>query len=275
MIPRSAVATVATAAVVLVAVVGGASPAAYHDPADRSIDLLSSAHASPVQPSAGEAAFDTVRTRAGATEVDTAALASSTCDACVAESTALHVVYAARARRARLDNVADAWAQGCARCASTSLSVQVVVLRGRPVAIPTNRAVALNAGCDSCRTSALAFQVVLVSDDATPLRDEELAELRAWFDEQAAALRASVVVPDTPDPTATASPTAEPTGSPTESPTPYAVPSSAAKTLPTPTLERPGRAVRRDAASALAGLSALLADALDAEPVSADVQVSR
>ena len=215
---RAAVASVVTAALALVAVAGGASPAAYRDPRPGSLDLLSSAHATSVQPSVSEAAFDVARTRGADTEADTAALASSTCDGCVTESTALHVVYAARARRARLDNVADAWAQGCARCASTALSVQVVVLRGRPVAVPNNRAVALNAACDTCRTSALAFQVVLVSDDATPLRDAELADLRAWFDEQAAALRASVVMPDPPSPTPSASPTAEPTASPTASP---------------------------------------------------------
>jgi hypothetical protein len=196
-------------------------------------------------------------------------------------------VYAARARRARLDNVADAWAQGCTRCASTALSVQVVVLRGRPDAVPNNRAVALNAACDTCRASALAFQVVLVSDDATPLREAEMADLRRWFDEQAAALRASVVMPEPLSPTLTASPAAEPTtsaspdptasptGTPTGTPTPYAVPSSAPTTLPPAPLERSARAARRDAASALEGLTALLADALDAEPVSADVEVGR
>lgn len=241
---RAAVASVVTGAIVLVAVVAGASPAAYRTPTTGSLDLLSSAHATSAQPSVSEAAFDVARTRSADTEADTAALASSACDACVTESTALHVVYAARARRARLDNVADAWAQGCARCASSALSVQVVVLRGRPVAVPHNRAVALNAVCDTCRTSALAFQVVLVSDDATPLGAAEMADLRAWFDEQAAALRASVVVPDPPSPMLERS-------------------------------ARDARAARRDAASALDGLTALLADALDAEPVSAEVEVSR
>ena len=262
---RAAVASVVTGAIVLVAVVGGASPAAYRDPAAGSLDLLSSAHASPVQPSAREAAFDIARVRTGDIEADTAALASTTCDECVAESTALHVVYAARARGAHLDNVADAWAQGCTRCASTALSVQVVVLRGSPVAAPTNRAVALNAACDTCRSSALAYQVVLVSDDATPLGGADLAALRAWFDEQAATLRASVVMPAA-DPTPTGSPTPEPTATPTDTTT----------GTPTPTADaRAPRAARRDAASALAGLTVLLADALDAEPVSADVEVSR
>ncbi len=253
---RAAVASVVTGALVLVAVAGGASPAAYRTPPTGSLDLLSSAHATPVEPSVSEAAFDVAWTRSADTAADTAALASSTCDECVTESTALHVVYAARARRARLDNVADAWAQGCSRCASTALSVQVVVLRGRPVAVPNNRAVALNAACDTCRTSALAFQVVLVSDHATPLRDAELADLRAWFDEQAAALRASVVMPDPPSPTPTAS---RLTGRLPRRPL-------SGTELPPQPLERSARAARRDAASALDGLTALLADALDASP---------
>jgi hypothetical protein len=178
-------------------------------------------------------------------------------------------VYAGHARRARVDNVANAWAQGCARCASTALSVQVVLLSARPVVVPNNRAVALNAACDTCRTSALAFQVVLVSDDAAPLRAAEMADLRAWFDQQAAALRASVVVPDPPSATPTASPTATPSpDDPTATPTP-------SSTLPPQPLERSPRAARRAATSALDGLTALLADALDAEPVSADVEVSR
>jgi hypothetical protein len=282
-VSRAAAASVVTGALVLGAVVGGASPAAYRTPPKGTLDLLSSAHATAAQPAVSEAALDIARTRGADLEADTAALASSTCDACVTESTALHVVYAARARRARLDNVADAWAQGCTRCASTALSVQVVVLRGRPVAVPNNRAVALNAACDTCRASALAFQVVLVSDDATPLREAEMADLRRWFDEQAAALRASVVMPDPSSPTPSASPTAEPTTSPSPDPTtgptgtltPYAAPSSAPTTQPPPPLERSARAARRDAASALDGLTALLADALDAEPVSADVEVGR
>ncbi len=271
---RVAVASVVTGALVLVATVGGASPAAYRTPPTGSLDLLSSAHATSAQPSVSEAAFDVAWTRGADTEADTAALASSTCDGCVTESTALHVVYAARARRARLDNVADAWAQGCTQCASTALSVQVVVLRGRPVAVPNNRAAAFNAACDTCRTSALAFQVVLVSDDATPMRGAEMATLRAWFDEQAAALRASVVVPDPASATPSASPTPEPTAEPTAEPSPDPATSTGTPPPPAP-LRRSARAARRDAASALDGLTALLADALDAEPVSADVEVGR
>lgn len=284
---RPAAATsVLASALVLVAVVGGSSPAAYRDTTTGSLDLLSSAHTSPVQSTAREAAFDVARARSADLETDTAALASSTCDACVAESTALHVVYGTRARRARLDNVAGAWAQGCARCVSTAMSVQVVVLRGRPVTVPSNRAVAVNAACDTCRTSALAFQVVLVADHATPLTATEMSDLRAWFDDQAAALRATVVaMPDpptptlTPTPTSTPAPSGTPTPGPTEVPTdtpgPHDVPSSAPTTQPTSTQQRPVRATRRDAVSALDDLTALLAEALDADPVSTDVEIGR
>ena len=280
---RAAAASVVTATLVLVAAAATSSPAAYRTTTAGSLDLLASAHATSAQPSVAEAAVDVARARGADLETDTAALASSTCDGCVTESTALHVVYAARARRARLDNVADAWAQGCARCTSTALSVQVVVLRGRPTAVPTNRAVALNAACDTCRSTALAFQVVLVSDHASPLSSAETATLRSWFDEQAAALRASVVLPEPPSETPTPTPTPTPTGTPSPTPTdeptwpsgPNAVPSSAPTTQPPTAQQRPGRVTRRDAASALDDLAALLADALDAAPVSADVEVGR
>jgi hypothetical protein len=199
---------------------------------------------------------------------DAAALTSTTCDGCAGESTTLQVVYASRARRARVDNVATAWAQECAGCTGTALSVQVVVLRGRPTAVPNNRALSVTAACDSCRTSALAFQVVLVADDAAPMGEAELAGLRAWFDEQAAVVRASVTQVPTQDPTPTGDPT------PTEpTPTPGATgrPPKSGGSDPI----KPDRLMRRDATSALAELQSLLTDALDADPVSADVEISR
>lgn len=257
---RAGVAHVVTLALVLVALVGGSSPAAHPDRPPEALDLLASAHATSAEPSVAEAAFDVTRVRGADVEADTAAVASSTCDQCVTESTALHVVFAARPRQARLDNVANAWAQGCTACGSTALSVQVVVLRGRPDAYPNNRAVALNAACDTCRTSALAFQVVLVADDAAPLGRAELADLRTWFDAQAAALRASVAQPDPAGTTTTPEPTPDPNE--TATPTPRAGSTSA-------------RRARRDAATALDDLTALLVAAVGVEPVSADVEVSR
>ena len=70
----------------------------------------------------------------------------------------------------------------------------------------------------------MAFQVVVVADRARRLSRESLAGLKSWFDEQAAALRASVALPDpepspTPDPTSPTSPTTSPTASPTGEPT--------------------------------------------------------
>ncbi len=273
----------AAVAVVAVAVAGGSSPAAHPGKPGRpgsptAVDLLSSAHPTGAAPAAVDRAFD-ARAWAGGLEIsaDTAALTSTTCDGCAGESTSLQVVYANRARRALLDNVATAWAQGCAGCTGTALSVQVVVLRGRPTAVPNNRALSVTAACDTCRTSALAFQVVLVSEDAQPMGAAELAGLRAWFDEQAAVVRASVTGP-LPEPTPAPEPTPTPAPTTTPTTTPTTVPTSA---TPTKAPEDPGpgkppsRKLRRDATSALADLEALLTDALDADAVAADVEIGR
>lgn len=248
---RSAVAPLALTSLLLVAAVGGSAPAAHRDPEPRSLDLLASAHPTSAEPAVSEVAFDAVRAQGREIAADTAALTSTTCDRCTGESSALHVVYVPRGHEVRLDNVATAWAQGCQGCTSTALSVQVVVLRGRPVAVPNNRALALNAACDGCRTSALAFQVVLIADRATPLSADALAELRAWFDEQSALLRASVISPD---------PAAEPT----------LVPET-----PSPTEPRAAPRAKRDPTFALGELEQLLVSDLDAETLSADIEVSR
>ena len=273
--PRAAVAPIVAAAVVLVAVVGGSSPAAQPDPEGRNIDLLASAHPTTWKQSVSDTAYDVAWSRDAYLKADAAAVASATCDACVGESTTLQVVYARWPRRARLDNVANAWAQECLACTSTALSVQVVVLRGRPVAMPNNRALSVTAACEGCRTAALAFQVVLVADDVGPLSAEELAELRAWVDGQEATLRASVTeplveqeLPPSPSPSPTPTETATPSASRT------LTPGRLTTTRPTSQV-RPAVRARRDAVSALGELEDLLADALDAETVSADVEQSR
>jgi hypothetical protein len=223
-----------------------------------------------------DSAYDDTWTRDAYLTVDAAALASATCDACVGESTALQVVYARRPGRANLDNVANAWTQQCLACTSTALSVQVVVLRGRPVTVPNNRALSATAACEGCRTAALAFQVVLVADTAEPLTLEELWELRTWVDGQAAELRAYVAAPP-PEPEPTPTPT------PTETPSPSETPTLTPTTSPPPTrptsevrpVTRDRQLARREAVSALGELEELLADALDAETVSSDVELSR
>ena len=265
--PRAAVAPIVLTALLLVATAGGSSPAAHPGVEPRSLDLLASAHPTSAEPAVSDVAFDHVRARGHAVGADAAALTSTTCDGCVGESSALQVVYVPRAQEARLDNVANAWAQDCRGCTSTALSVQVVVLRGRPVAVPNNRALSLTAACTSCRTTALAFQVVLVADRATALSDQALAELRAWFDEQAAVLRASVILPPSEVvPEAQVTPEATPSPTPTDGTT---------SSDPLPTEPRPARRVRRDAVSALGELQQLLAADLDAETLSADLEVGR
>lgn len=268
MTARAAAAPLALAAVLLVAAAGGSSPA-HPDPAPTTFDLLASAHPTAAEPAMSDAQFDAVRARGREVKADSAALTSTTCAGCVGESTALHVIHVPRAHRARLDNVATAWAQECQECTSTALSVQVVVLRGHPTVVPNNRALSLTAACAGCRTSALAFQVVLVADRAAPLSDAAVAELQVWFDEQAAALRASVgAPPEQPAPAPQETPSQTPTPTDTGSPAP-----SPSTGEPRPV--RPTRLVRRDAVSALDELSNLLAGDLDAVTVAADVELSR
>lgn len=263
MTPRAGLASVLAGAIVLVAVVGGSSPAARPDPWPRTLDLVASAHPSAARPTVSDTAYAAIRVRGPAVDADTAALTSTTCADCVGESTALHVVYAPRARRASMDNVATAWSQECRGCTSTALSVQVVVLVGRPTAVPNNRALSLTAACDGCRTAALAYQVVLVADRAAPLSDEELGALQAWVDEQAALLRALVAAPLLDPPTPTPSTSETPTATPAQDP------ATSLQVAPSP------RAVRRDAVSALGELEQLLTEALDAGSVSAEVDLDR
>lgn len=273
MTARRAVVPIVLAALLLVAAAGGSSPAAHPDPELRTLDLIASAHPTSAEPALVDVAFDRVQAREREIKADTAALTSTTCHGCAGESTALHVVYVPRARQARLDNVATAWAQECEGCTSTALSVQVVVLRGRPGLAPNNRALSLTAACTSCRTSALAFQVVLVADRAMPLGEDSVAELRAWFDEQAAGLRASVADPE-PEPTLVPETTSlDPTALP--SPSPAGPTDGADATGPQPPEPFPARRARRDAVSALVELRQFLAADLGAEILSADVKVSR
>ena len=203
---RSAAPCVVIAAVLLVAGVDYSAPGAHPDPDPHNLDLLASAQPTTDQPVVSDAAFDDLKTRDGDVKADAAATTSADCDGCVGESTALQIVYASRASNARLDNSAIAWTQACQGCTGAALSVQVVVLPGWTAARPNNRAMAVTAACTDCRTASAAFQVVVVADRARRLSRESLAALRSWFDEQAAALRASVALPSleptpSPDPT--------------------------------------------------------------------------
>ena len=93
---------------------------------------------------------------------------------------------------ARFDNVASAWTQDCWDCAATALAVQVVVVGSRTRARPTNRALAAGEACATCLTASAAFQIVIQVEEFGRLPDALLAELRAWFDAEAAGLRTGV-----------------------------------------------------------------------------------
>ena len=217
---RSAAPCVVIAAALLVTGVEFSSPGAYPDPDPHNLDLLASAQPTTDQPTVTDAAFDELTTRDWDVKADAAATTSADCDGCVGESTALQIVYAPRANDARFDNSAIAWTQACQGCTGSALSVQVVVLSGGSEARPNNRAMAVTAACTGCRTASAAFQIVVVADRARRLSRDSLAELKTWFDEQAAALRASVALPSlepSPSPDPTVSPS-EPTDGTTAPP---------------------------------------------------------
>lgn len=281
---RSSTVYVALAGVLLAGGAGTTSGVARYSPPERVLDLAASAHPSSARPAVTDSAFAEGATRERDVDADASGTSSATCDGCTAESATLQVLYVARARAARLDNAAVAWTQACTGCASTSLSVQVVVVRGRPTVVPNNRALALNAGCTSCRTTAAAYQVVVVADRARRLSAASLAELRAWFEDQAAQVRASVALP-APDPAASPvpSPAPDPTASPAPEPTASPAPDPTASPAPEPAPDPPQsrRARRRDAASeqqaataALDALAGLVTGDLSGVAVSSDVELT-
>ncbi len=264
---RSAAPCVVIAAVLLVAGMDYASPGAYPDPDPRNLDLLASAQPTTAQMVVSDAAFDELKVRDWNVKADVAATTSATCDGCVGESTALQIVYASRAKQARFDNSAVAWTQACQGCTGAALSVQVVVLPGGSEALPNNRAIAVTAACTGCRVASAAFQVVVVADRTRRLSRESLAELRSWFDEQAAALRATVALPR-PEPSPGPDPSPHPTA-PTDG--------TSAPIGPTDPQRRPyvGRQAKRVSTEALAELEGLVTSGLDAEAILADVDLGQ
>lgn len=181
----------------------GAPSRARHDTDRRDLDLTASAHPSTANPVVSDEAYAAATVRYRDVKADNTATSSATCDGCTADSASLQILYVAGADQAQLDNSATAWNQACVGCTSTALSVQVVVLRGAPATTPSNRAFAVNAACETCRTTSAAFQLVVVADRARRLSDGSVAELRSWFEEQLALLRAPVPTPSA-DPTPTA-----------------------------------------------------------------------
>jgi hypothetical protein len=190
---RSLVLHVALATVLLGGAAVASSPgSARRDPPRRETDLVASAQPSELRREDRDAAFAEEVLRGGEVKADAVATTTASCHGCRGESATLQVLHLRRADAARLDNTAAAWTQDCWDCTGTALSVQVVVLPVGAHARPTNRALAVGDACATCRTSTAAFQVVVAAGTPGPLPPAAMAQLRAWFDEQAAVLRASV-----------------------------------------------------------------------------------
>lgn len=164
----------------------------------RDLDLVASAQPSDLHPDQRDEVFAESVVGTADVRADLVATTSTTCHGCAGESAGLQVLYLTRAKQAQLDNVATAWIQNCWDCSATALAVQVVVVPGRPGAQPANRSFSVTGTCATCRTAAAAFQVVVTLDPVTRFPEQTLTELRAWFAEQEAVLRAAVTAPPHP-----------------------------------------------------------------------------
>ena len=161
----------------------------------RDVDLAASANPSAGDPVVTDEVFSEDAAFRRTVKSDVTATGSAICDGCDATSTALQVLYVNHGRETSLDNTAVAWTQSCTDCRANSVAVQVVVLRGVPSIVPNNRALAVNAACTSCEVGSLAFQLVVASRRADRLSDDALDEIRAWIDDQVAALRSAAPPP--------------------------------------------------------------------------------
>ena len=177
-------------AVASLLVAGAADASSRGTPTPRhQIDLVASAQPSDQRRSDLDSAFSEVTVRGSAVKADTVATTTTSCHGCAGASTALQVVYVPGPASARFDNVATAWTLDCWDCTATALSVQVVVVGSRTRARPSNRAAAVGEACASCLSATAAFQLVVQVEEVGRLPDDVLAEVRAWFEAEAAALR--------------------------------------------------------------------------------------
>ncbi|MBD8868836.1 hypothetical protein [Nocardioides donggukensis] len=154
----------------------------------KNLDLTAAAHPTEANPTVLDKASRTKWIGWRPLAVDTSATSSATCDGCRGDAVTLQLVYAHRPGDVALDNAAVAWSQ-CTDCRATALSVQVVMVRGGHEVTANNRALALNAACEGCLSNSLAVQLVVLDADGDELSHEAEDALRAWVDEQAAALR--------------------------------------------------------------------------------------
>lgn len=191
---------VAAHAVVATLLLAGAAQATSRAPADdrRYVDVVASAQPSDQRREDSDIVVDEVVVREGDVKADAVATSVTSCHGCRGESAVLQVVYVTGPASARFDNVASAWTQDCWDCGATALSVQLIVIGPGTRVRPTNRALSAGGSCATCVTATAAFQVVAQVDAVGPLPDTALAEVTAWFEAQAAALRSAVVAPPAP-----------------------------------------------------------------------------
>jgi hypothetical protein len=197
---RGVVAHAVVATLLLAGAAQATSGATSRGPADerRDLDLVASAQPSDQRREDSDRVFDEVMVREGSLKADAVATTVTSCHGCRGDSTVLQVLYVPGPSSARFDNVASAWTQDCWDCSATALAVQVVVIGPGTRARPTNRALAVGGACATCVTATAAFQIVVQVDAVGRLPDAALAEVAAWVEAEAAALRAAVVTPVTP-----------------------------------------------------------------------------
>jgi hypothetical protein len=183
---------VAAHAIVATLLLAGAAQATSRGPADgrRYVDVVASAQPSDQRRDDSDTVVDEVVVREADVKADAVSTSATSCHGCRGESAVLQVVYVTEPASARFDNVASAWTQDCWDCRATALSVQLIVIGPGTRARPTNRALSAGDACATCVTATAAFQVVA--------QVAALAEVTAWFEAQAAALRAAVVAPPAP-----------------------------------------------------------------------------
>jgi hypothetical protein len=157
------------AAVVLPAAAQGQH--ALGSPNSSRLETASSAIPTAANPVVTDTAQGAARISASPAKAVASSVATSNCDGCDAESTALQVVYFDGSTGASADNTATAWSS-CAGCASSAVSVQLVVARHSVPVTVNNRALALNAACAGCTTTSAAIQFVIAGDTKRQLSEQ-------------------------------------------------------------------------------------------------------
>lgn len=128
-----------------------------------------------------DAVDDLVRVTARQARVRGTAVATATCDGCVARAGTVQVVVADLADEVGAGNAASSSAT-CADCEAHAVSVQVVLARNPAVVRADNAALAVTADCSGCRVSAAAYQLVLIDPAQRGLSRHTRENLRRVVD---------------------------------------------------------------------------------------------